>query len=236
MTARWSSPAGALTLAGVLIGSAVLGFLFHRLTTRQAALRPAPPAAAASATQVSPGPSPRSTPEKLPDVTLPDTQGKPHHLREWAGQPLLINFWATWCEPCRREVPLLEELSGQKHGNGFEIVGIAIDNLDSVQQFAHDMHIGYPILVGEQGGLEAAAAFGSEPVLPFTAFVDSRGDVVALKRGELHRDEATFILARLADLDAGRLSLAASRARISEELRRLALSRVEASSAPSASN
>ena len=88
----------------------------------------------------------------------------------------------------------------------------------------------YPILVGERGGLEAAAAFGMEPVLPFTVFADSGGRIVTVKIGELHRDEATFILARLADVGAGRLSLRAAREQIAERIQQLDVSRAKAGS------
>jgi len=90
------------------------------------------------------------------------------------------------------------------------------------------MKIDYPILMGEKGGLEAAAAFGMEPMLPFTVFVDAQGRIVTLKIGELHRDEAAFILARLADLGAGRLSLPAAREQVGDYLRRAAVSRAAA--------
>lgn len=87
------------------------------------------------------------------------------------------------------------------------------------------VEISYPILLGEKGGLEAATAFGAEMVLPFTVFADSTGRIVTLKIGELHRDEAAFILARLTDLDAGRLTLPAAREQIGEGIRRLAQAR-----------
>ena len=229
MTPRPSSPAGALTVAGVLIVCAALGFLFHRLTSPQATdLRPIGGGTTPTGAQTPAPPPSAPVPEKLPELSLLDTNGKPHHLSEWSGQPLIVNFWATWCEPCRREIPLLKGLRLEKSRNRPEIVGIAVDHLDSVRKYVEDMHIDYPVLVGEQGGLEAAAAFGAEPVLPFTAFSDSRGDIVSLKFGELHPDEAAFILARLADVDDGRLGLAAARRQISDELHRLALARAGA--------
>jgi thiol-disulfide isomerase/thioredoxin len=236
VTSRWSSPAGALILAGIVLGSGALGFLFHRLTTpHESVVRvdpiPAAPAVRPPAAAVS-APAPRAIPERLPEVSLPDVKGKPHRLADWAGRPLIVNFWATWCEPCRREIPLLEGLRGENAKNSFELVGIAIDHRDSVEKFIRDLKIDYPVLVGEQGGLAAAAAFGMEPVLPFTVFADSQGRIVTLKLGELHRDEATFILARLADVDAGRLSLAAAREQIGEGIGRLAAARAAAETQP----
>ncbi len=235
MTSRWSSPAGALILAGILLGSGALGYLFHRLTTPhgrtlRAAPLPVAPAATPPAAQTTP--PGRAMPDRLPEVSLPDLTGLPHRLSDWTGRPLVINFWATWCEPCRREIPLLEDLRRENSRNGFELVGIAIDQRDSVDKFVHDLKIDYPVLVGERGGLEAAAAFGMEPVLPFTVFADSQGRIVTLKLGELHRDEATFILARLADLEAGRLDLATVREQIGEGVRRLAAARAGAGKEP----
>jgi len=79
----------------------------------------------------------------------------------------------------------------------------------------------YPVLVGEQGGFEAVAAFGMDPVLPFSAFADRAGRIVTLKVGELHRDEADFILDRMRELGQGRLSLAAAREQIAAGISRL---------------
>ena len=231
MTPRWRSPAGALTLVAILLGSGASGFLFHR------AMKPPPATVAAqigttpAAEAARPAAAPtRATPEALPDFSLPDTLGKPHRLADWKGRSLVINFWATWCEPCRREIPLLEALRRENSRNTLEIVGIAIDHLNSVQKYVMDMKIDYPVLVGEEGGLEAAAAFGMEPVLPFTVFADAKGRIVTLKVGELHRDEAAFILARLSDVGAGRLSLVAAREQIADQIRRLAVSRTVAGS------
>jgi thiol-disulfide isomerase/thioredoxin len=156
---------------------------------------------------------------------LPDLAGASHTLADWKGRALAVNFWATWCDPCRREIPLLKDLRRENARNGFEIVGISIDQRDSVAKYAQDMKMDYPILVGERGGLEAAASFGMEPVLPFTVFADAEGRIVTLKVGELHRDEAAFILARLADVGSGRMSLKAAREQIDERVRRLAVSR-----------
>ena len=227
MTSGWRSAARALAFAGILFGAAAGGFLLNRyLGPERSVLHPVvdpvphPPPSAAEANSPQ-----RGTPDQLPDLSLPDLEGNPHRLADWRGRPLIVNFWATWCEPCRREIPLLREIRRENAANGVEIVGIAIDNQESVSKFAKEMAIGYPILVGERGGLEAVTAFGVDTVLPFTAFADAQGRIVTLKIGELHRDEAAFILARLAEVGAGRLSLAAARDQIREGIQRLAVSR-----------
>ena len=228
MTRGWRSPAGALALVALLLGSGALGFLLHRLVRTPAVVPvrmavPAPPRAEATS-----GPAIRPIPEVLPDVSLPDTRGVTHRLADWKGRALVVNFWATWCEPCRREIPLLRDLRRENHENGLEIVGIAIDHRESVAKYVREMRIDYPVLAGERGGLEAAQALGMEPILPFTVFADTQGRIVALKIGELHRDEAAFILARLADVGTGRLSLSAARQQIKERMPRLAVSRAVA--------
>jgi peroxiredoxin len=173
---------------------------------------PAPEAPAPPATKV---------PDRLPDIELPGTDGKVHHLEEWKGKPLVVNFWATWCDPCRREIPLLKALRLEHAQYGLEIVGIAIDYADDVRKYASTHGIRYPLLLGDEGGLTAAAAFGMETVLPFTVFADREGRVVTLKVGELHRDEAELILARLRDVETGRLSLPAAQAQISDGIRQM---------------
>jgi thiol-disulfide isomerase/thioredoxin len=229
------SAAVVLAVVGILAGFGTAGFLLGRHPEPGApTLKPIPvqpptaqpgPAPAAEAS-----PQPRPIPERVPDFSLPDLAGVPHTLADWRGRALAVNFWATWCDPCRREIPLLKDIRRENARTGFEIIGIAIDQRDSVAKYARDMKMDYPILVGERGGLEAAAAFGMEPVLPFTVFVDPGGRIVALKVGELHRDEATFILARLADVGADRMSLQAARGQIEDRMRRLAVSRAAAGS------
>lgn len=226
------SAAAVLAVAGILAGFGTAGFLLaRRLGPERPAVQAAPPHAAASpaAAEVSQAtPEPRPIPERLPDFSLPDLAGASHKLSDWRGRTLAVNFWATWCRPCRQEIPLLLDLRRENLRNRFEIVGIAIDSHDSVVQYAQKMKMDYPILVGEQGGLEAAAAFGLEPVLPFTVFASADGRIVTVKVGELHRDEAAFILARLVDLEAGRLSLEAAREQIAKGLQRLAVSHAKA--------
>ncbi|TLY72388.1 MAG: TlpA family protein disulfide reductase, partial [Gammaproteobacteria bacterium] len=181
-----------------------------------------PPAAEATPSAAVSAASPaHKIPEVLPDLTLPGLDGTPHRLTDWKGHALLVNFWATWCEPCRREIPLLRSLRRERSADGLEVIGIAIDYSDAAEKYAREARIDYPVLLGEQGGYEAAAAFGMEPVLPFSVFADRTGRVVTLKVGELHPDEAGFILDRVRDVEAGRLSLSAAREQIESGIGRL---------------
>jgi thiol-disulfide isomerase/thioredoxin len=217
---------GLAVLIGVLCLSAAAGFLSHRLVAHRAHMYPLSGAAmgrppSASADRGESVPAPTRVPDNIPDISLPGLDGKVHSLREWKDRPLVVNFWATWCEPCRREIPLLLELRRENAAKGLEIVGIAIDEVDPVRKYARDHGMDYPLLLGEREGLEAARAFGMETVLPFSVFADRHGNVVTLKVGELHAEEARLILGRIAEVDAGRLPLAAARADISAGIRAL---------------
>jgi thiol-disulfide isomerase/thioredoxin len=152
----------------------------------------------------------------LPDVRLADRDGTLRSLREdWAGQSLIINFWATWCAPCRREIPLLKQLAADHAGENFQVIGIAVDFRDKVLAYADEMQIDYPMLIGEQDALDAANAFGVEAVgLPFTIFTDSAGRVIALHMGELTAGEADIILAAVREVNAGRSDPVQARAAI----------------------
>ncbi len=192
-----------------------------------AAARPGDTPASAAAPEEEPVPT-RPVPTVLPDVTLPDLAGQARSLRSFSGRPLIVNFWATWCEPCRREIPLLRDLRQRHRDDRVEIVGIAIDFASAVNHFVHHTPIDYPLLVGEQEGLEAAQQFGVQTVLPFSVFADAAGGIVAVKVGELHREEAEFILAQINEVDRGQIGLPAARERIEAGLRELAVERAKA--------
>jgi peroxiredoxin len=169
------------------------------------------------------GSAPQSKiPDQLPQFSLADPGGKVTSIRSFDGKSLIINFWATWCAPCRSEIPLLERLHAEWMGRNVSVVGIAVDHRDQVLEFAKRFKIGYPLLIGEQDALDAAAAFGVEtPVFPFTVFTDRRGEVVALFIGELHKPQADLILSEVQSLNSGLVLLPDARRAIEEGLRAL---------------
>jgi thiol-disulfide isomerase/thioredoxin len=164
-------------------------------------------------------------PETLPDFELATREGPPRRLASFQQPVLIVNFWATWCAPCRREIPLLNTLRREHGAAGVEIVGIAVDFREDVLAYAESTPIDYPLLIGEEDGLAAAQAFGMNMVFPFTVFADAERRIVALKVGELHADEAEFILARIAALNAGHETIAQVRPAIAAELAALAAKR-----------
>jgi thiol-disulfide isomerase/thioredoxin len=223
------APAIVLLLAAALAGAAA-GFLVYRhqapapaglepLTASPAA--PAPPSApAGAATQAT-----AAIPATVPDISLPDLAGKPHALRSADGHPRLYNFWATWCEPCRREIPLLNTLQDAYASDGLQIVGVAVDFRDAVHKYLKTTRLHYTSLVGEEDGLAAAQKFGMDLLLPFSVFADDRDRIVAVKVGELHRDEADAILAQIRLLKAHKTELPEAQASIAATMKQLALRR-----------
>jgi peroxiredoxin len=168
-------------------------------------------------------PVPVKIPEYLPTFSLNDSAGKLTSIAGWGGQSLVLNFWATWCAPCRREIPLLKALHDEWRARDVAVIGIAVDYPEKVAAFADEFKIAYPLLIGDQDALEVAAAFGvASPVFPFTVFTDRRGEVVALFMGELHRPQADLILSVVRELNQDTLKLPAARRSIAEGLRALA--------------
>lgn len=158
-------------------------------------------------------------PTRLPDFSLDDLSGRSTSIAAWSGKSLVINFWATWCAPCRREIPLLKTVAADWAGRNLTVVGIAVDQADKVRAFSGQFKIDYPVLVGEQDALEAAAKFGMDsPVLPFTVFTDRRGEIVALFVGELHRPQADFILSEVQNLNQELIALPEARRSIAAGL------------------
>jgi thiol-disulfide isomerase/thioredoxin len=168
------------------------------------------------------GPAPPKIPEHLPEFSLGDRTGKPTPIATWRGKSLIINFWATWCAPCRHEIPLLQSIRREWRDRNVEVVGIAVDYRDKVVAYADELKIAYPLLIGEDDALDVARAFGVDsPAFPFTVFTDQRGEVVALFVGELHKTQADLILSVVRSLDQNRVQLPEARRTIAEGLRSL---------------
>ncbi len=228
-----------VTIAAVVVVAGAGGWLVQRQmqpapTITAAEPVAAAPAAAAATAEASAsteggadkvlGAAPRKPlPEILPDFKLADRDGKLRQLSDWAGRPLVVNYWATWCPPCVREIPLLSKLRKDRAGMKLEVVGIAVDFREDVLAFAKREKLDYPLLIGEEDGLAAVDAVGMTPAFPFTLFTDSKHRVIALKVGELHQPELDLILNTVQQVDAGSLSPADARTRISEGLKTLAV-------------
>jgi thiol-disulfide isomerase/thioredoxin len=143
----------------------------------------------------------------------------------------MVNFWATWCAPCRREIPLLNKIRAERKAQNAEIVGVAVDFKDDVLKFVKKVPIDYPLLVGEEDGLAAAEAFGMGMAFPFSIFVDSKNRILTIKIGELHEDEANFAFDRLREIDKGSLTLEAAQQAVADAFRTMAANRAQTEAA-----
>ena len=124
------------------------------------------------------------------DFLLTDLEGKPRSLADWKGKLIVLNFWATWCPPCRTEIPSFIELQQQYASAGLQFIGIAIDNEVSVQQFSMQMGINYPILIAQTQGIELARQYGNlSGALPFSVLISPEGTVLARHTGILEAED-----------------------------------------------
>jgi len=132
---------------------------------------------------------------RLLSASFPDLSGRPRRLSEWQGRVTLFNFWATWCAPCREEMPLLGA-SAQKLG--FSVVGIGIDSADKILQFAANFGVRYELLVAGPEAIALMKALGNTSGgLPFSVFLDRRGGVALRKLGPLSGPELEGIVVPL---------------------------------------
>jgi thiol-disulfide isomerase/thioredoxin len=158
-------------------------------------------AALAAGLYFSPGVSRDSPAAALIGLVLPDIDGREQRLEQWQGKVLVVNFWATWCEPCREEMPEFVKAQAAFGGKGLQFVGISIDQPDKIQQirqFSRDLKLNYPSLVGGYGALELSKSFGNKIMaLPFTLIIDRKGQVAYSQMGPLKPDKLETIIGKL---------------------------------------
>lgn len=130
-----------------------------------------------------------------PAFALKDLEGKTRNIDEWNGKVLLINFWATWCPPCKKEMPAFIELHEEYKSQGFEVIGIALDDEESVQDFVDTLGVNYTVVAAEYAGLELSRLYGNRMgALPFSVFVGRDGKIKLTKAGELSKADVEKII------------------------------------------
>ncbi len=163
----------ALAVAGVAVAAAAAGALVGPLVLQK-----------------------QSGAASLLSTIFPDLDGKARRLLDWRGKVAVVNFWATWCEPCREEIPLLISLSKSHGHQGVEVVGIGIDTVDKIREYAVKMGIPYALLIGDARALDLLRNLGNTAgALPYTVVLDRQGTVAGRKLGAFKAGELEQVLA-----------------------------------------
>lgn len=186
-----------LAVAALLSGAA--GFwVSQQLNADPPVEQPARATVAADARSTDEANEPDLIGAPMPAFELPNLAGETKTARDYLGKPLLVNFWATWCAPCRREMPELMALHAER-GDEVAVVGIAMDLQQDVVRFIEEMNIQYPILiVDDLAGTELITEFGNPTgMLPYTVFVDADGLVQKMHLGPITLEQVEQELANL---------------------------------------
>ena len=131
-------------------------------------------------------------------LSLPDSAGQSQALAQWHGKVLVVNFWATWCGPCRDEMGEFVRFQKAEGAKGVQFVGIAVDQADNVRQFAKEIRLNYPALIGGLGAMQLSQSMGNELMaLPFTVIVSREGKVVHRQLGPLKAPQLEQIVRKL---------------------------------------
>jgi thiol-disulfide isomerase/thioredoxin len=136
-----------------------------------------------------------TAPQAIFALALPDLQGQSQRLEQWRGKVLVVNFWATWCAPCREEIPIFVKLQDRHAAQGLQFVGISIDQADKTREFATTFQINYPVLIGTFDTVEVSRQAGNKRrVLPYTIILDRKGEIIATELGGLSEERLAAIL------------------------------------------
>lgn len=178
------------TALAIVAGALLAGVLGYQIGQRWQADRAAtPPSLDAEALIGAPA----------PEFSFPNLDGELRSLADYDGNVRVVNFWATWCAPCRREMPALNKLQRRLGERGFTVIGIALDEPDAVAAYVAELGVEYPIVVPETlAGMRYLNIMGNAAgLLPYTVFVDRGGRVDAVHLGELSAEEGIEATSRL---------------------------------------
>ncbi|MDX8129322.1 TlpA disulfide reductase family protein [Methylomonas sp. OY6] len=132
------------------------------------------------------------------NFSLPDLADTPQSVAQWQGKILIINFWATWCPPCLKEIPEFIKLQDEYKDKGVQFVGIAIEDKQPVEDYLKRIKINYPVLIGGEGATMLAQQLGNViNTVPFTVIINQQGQIVHHQLGELTRDKVLEVIAPL---------------------------------------
>lgn len=135
-------------------------------------------------------PTMAAPPATATPFALHDVDGTVHHMEDWKGKVIVLNFWATYCPPCREEIPVFSAVQKQYRGDGLQIIGVAIDKAQQVKDFRNTLRVNYPLLIGGHEGLQLLSKYGDVAgLLPYSVVIDRNGRVRATKLGAYTRAE-----------------------------------------------
>ncbi|KFN45544.1 TlpA disulfide reductase family protein [Arenimonas metalli] len=129
--------------------------------------------------------------QALPPMALPYLAAGGERRLDGPGRPRLINYWASWCGPCRKEMPILDAFAAEQGGNGIQVIGVALDTADEARAFLREVPVAFETLLETPGPGDSSVALGNRRnILPFTALVDGEGRLVKTRYGEFPSLEA----------------------------------------------
>jgi len=132
-----------------------------------------------------------------PGFVLPDLDGNMQNMDQWDGRVVVLNFWATWCPPCRKEMPAFLELQEQYAAKGLQFVGVALDEPGKVEDFVDTMGVDYPILFGEDEAVRVSGSYGNRlGALPYTAVIGRDKKIIKTYRGEVTKNSLEKVIKR----------------------------------------
>jgi len=131
----------------------------------------------------------------LEEISLPNLEGKMQNLSKWQGKTLIINFWATWCPPCLKEIPDFMALQAEFKDKNVQFIGIALEDLQTVADYNAQVNINYPILIGEFTGTQLARSWGNTlNTVPFTVVINPQGEIIHRQMGEFSKQHILSII------------------------------------------
>ena len=191
-------------LLALMLIAASSGYLFHQATTQsQASIASEPAGAPLAVSGMNVSAETPPPPQQPRDWAFSDLDGQLTPLSQWDAPILVVNFWATWCPPCLREIPAFVELQEEFGEHGVQFLGIALDQREAVEDFLATREMNYPTLLGDDDVIRFMQTLGNEVGgLPYTSVIGIHGEVLLTRQGEWHAEDARATLMGLTQSEA----------------------------------